>query len=416
MFILTTATKKIRSLTKRIRIVQGGTSASKTISILIYLIHLSQTDKTPKITSIVGESFPFLRRGAIRDFLNILKTQGYFKDGLWDITNSIYTFETGSKIEFFSVDQSEKVRGARRDRLFINEANNISFESFEELEVRTNDFIYLDFNPTNDFWAFQVERERTDTEKIILTYRDNEALQENIIKSIEQRRERTSWWKVYGEGQLGTIEGRIFTDWAIINQIPHEARLERYGLDFGYTNDPSSLVAIYYYNGGYIVDEILYATGMSNRQIATTILECEKKAMVVADSSEPKSIDEIRGFGVNIMGVEKKRGETKSNTFVKWSIGVVQNERISITSRSTNVLKDYRNYCWETDKDGHSMNVPAHEFSHGMDSVRYALVSIKKIGAPVPEYTQKPYEPASIFESMGYEPKDDELFQDNTKI
>ena len=141
-------------MTKRLRAVPGGTSASKTISILLYLIALAQGDKKPTLTSIVLESFPHLRRGAMRDFLNILKEHNYYKEELWNRTDNIYTFETGSQLEFFSVDQSDKVRGARRDRLFINEANNISFEAFEELEVRTKEFVYLDWNPTNEFFYY----------------------------------------------------------------------------------------------------------------------------------------------------------------------------------------------------------------------------------------------------------------------
>ncbi len=146
MYTATSATKKVLRLNKRIRAIQGGTSASKTVSILLVLINAAQSDKTPTLTSIVSESFPHLRRGVMRDFLLIMQVQGYFNDSRWDKTNSIYTFATGSQIEFFSVDQSEKVRGARRERLFINECNNVSFAAFEELEVRTKECVYLDWN------------------------------------------------------------------------------------------------------------------------------------------------------------------------------------------------------------------------------------------------------------------------------
>jgi phage terminase large subunit len=373
----TTATRKIANLTKRIRIVQGGTSASKTVSILIYLIVLAQTDKTPKLTSIVSESFPHLRRGAMRDFLNIMKEHGYFKQREWDMTNNIYTFPNKSQIEFFSVDQSEKVRGARRDRLFINEANNISFSAFEELEVRTKDFIFLDYNPTTEFWAFteimQTDK-RTDWEHLILTYKDNEALSKEIVDSIEQRINRKGWWQVYGLGQLGEVEGKIYNGWQIIDEIPHEARLERYGLDFGYTNDPTALVAIYYYNGGYILDEILFAKGMSNKQIADTIKEMPK-ALVVADSAEPKSIDEIKSFryengSINVMPTVKGKDSVNNG------IQIVQEQQISVTKRSVNVINEYRNYLWMVDKNGKVLNEPEHTFSHSMDAIRYGLVSI----------------------------------------
>jgi len=371
MYSLTTATRKIQGLNKRIRAIPGGTSASKTISILLYLIALAQSDKTPTLTSVVAESFPHLRRGAMRDFLNILQTHQYFKENLWDKTNSVYTFETGSQIEFFSVDQPEKVRGARRDRLFINEANNIDFSAFEELEVRTKQFVYLDWNPTNTFWYYEeVKGKRDDVEELTLTYKDNEALSDEIIASIEQRKERKSWWQVYGLGQLGELEGKIYRGWEIIDEIPHQARLERYGLDFGYSVDPSAIVAVYYFNGGYILDEVLYQKGLSNKQLADTILNQDRKAMVIADSAEPKSIDEIRAYGINIQPAEKGKDS------VSQGIQAVQEQQISVTKRSTNIIKEYRNYMWDTDRVGKQLQVPDHTWSHSMDAIRYGMTSL----------------------------------------
>ncbi|KKR69711.1 MAG: PBSX family phage terminase, large subunit [Parcubacteria group bacterium GW2011_GWF1_40_6] len=375
----TRAYKKIKGLKKRIRIVQGGTSASKTVSVIIWLIALAQSDKSSTLTSIVSESFPHLRRGAMRDFLLIMKEHGYYKEALWDRTNNVYNFETGSQIEFFSVDQPEKVRGARRDRLFINEANNVPFSAFEELEVRTKEFVFLDYNPTNEFWVFtELLGKREDVEHLTLTYLDNEALSKEIKDSIETRKNRRGWWQVYGLGQLGEVEGKIYKDWIIIDEVPHEARLERYGLDFGYTNDPTAIVAIYYLNGGYIFDEIVYARGMGNKQIADTLLNL-KRALIIADSAEPKSIDEIRSYGLNIIGVSKTRGESKSDTFKKWSIGVVQNQQNSVTKRSTNVIKEYRNYLWVVDKDGRVTNVPEHQFSHSMNAIEYPMTSLVSV-------------------------------------
>ena len=369
MYSLTQATKKVMSLKKRVRAVQGGTSASKTVSIILYLIALSQSDKKPKLTSIVSESFPHLRRGAMRDFLQIMKEHKYFDDKLWDRTNYVYTFETGSQIEFFSADQPGKVRGPRRDRLFINEANNVPYETFDQLEVRTKDFIYLDWNPTNEFWFYDQVANRTDVEHTILTYKDNESLSQEIVAAIEQRKDRKGWWQVYGEGKLGEVEGKIYRDWQIIDDIDHHARLERYGLDFGYSNDPSALVAIYYFNGGYILDEIVFVKGLQNKQIADTILN-QKQAMVIADSAEPKSIDDIKSYGVNIQPAEKGPDSVRNG------ISLVQEQRISVTKRSVNIIKEYRNYLWKTDKDGHILNEPEHTFSHSMDAIRYGLVSL----------------------------------------
>jgi len=338
------------------------------------LIALAQSDESPTLTSIVSESFPHLKRGAMRDFLSIMEIQGYYKPSRWNKTDCIYEFETGSRIEFFSADQPAKVRGPRRDRLFINEVNNVPFETFEQLEVRTNDIIFLDWNPTSEFWFYtEVLGKREDVDHIVLTYRDNEALNRSIIDSIETRKGRKGWWKVFGQGILGEVEGKIYRDWDIIDEIDHYARLERYGLDFGYSNNPSAIVAVYYFNGGYIWDEILYGRGYSNKRLADTILNLSNpNVLVVADSAEPKSIDEIKGYGVNIVGAEKGK-DSVNNT-----IQLVQDQRISITKRSLNIIREYRNYLWKVDKNGKILNVPEEEFKHSMDAGGYAMASIIK--------------------------------------
>lgn len=373
MFQIVTNTKKIASLKKRIRAIQGGTSASKTISILIGLIEYAQKDETPTLTSIVSESMPHLKKGCIRDFKNIMKAHNYWKEDNWKESDKVYTFETGSQMEFFGADQADKLRGGRRDRLFINEANNVSFMAFEELEVRTKEFIYLDWNPVSEFWFdTEIINKRDDVDFIKVNYLGNEAIDEQTRKSIEQRKNRKGWWQVYGLGELGEIEGKIYKDWAIIDEIPHEARLERYGLDFGYTNDPSSCVSIYYYNGGYILDEEFYKKGMSNQEIAESLRNL-KEAIVVADSAEPKSIDEIKKYGINIIPANKGKDSVRNG------IQLVQNQRISVTKRSTNIIKEYRNYLWLTDKDGKVLNEPEHEYSHSMDAIRYAISSLPSI-------------------------------------
>jgi phage terminase large subunit len=389
MFRITTATKKIKAMCrttkdgippKRIHICQGGTSASKTISIIMYLIALAQADgdrktleKFPTLTSIVSESVPHLKRGAIRDFLSIMQQHGYFKQANWNQTDFIYTFETGSKIEFFSSDNGDKLRGARRDRLFINEANNVTFDAFEQLEVRTKDVVFLDYNPTSDFWVKDVKDNRTDWDFVILTYLDNEALSQTIVESIEQRKNRKGWWAVYGLGQPGEVEGKIYKDWAIIDDIPHEARLERYAVDFGYSNDPTAIVAIYKYNGGYILDQILYKKEVSNKMIADAILNStNSEVLVIADSAEPKSIAELATYSLNVLPCEKGKDSV-------WNgIQVVQNERISMTKRSVDLISEYRNYLWRTDKDGKILNIPESGKDHALDAVRYGITSMVK--------------------------------------
>ena len=372
-FRAVTATHKLLKLTKRIKAVGGGTSASKTLSIMLILIDKAQS-RPNLLISVVSESLPHLKRGVMRDFINIMESHGYFQEPRWNRTDFIYTFETGSRIEFFGVDTPDKVRGPRRDILFMNEANNCPFESFEQLEVRTREEIWLDWNPTHEFWFYTeiLPYRAEDLDFITLTYKDNEALDEKIVKSIESRKHNKSWWLVYGLGQLGEVEGKIYRDWQIIDSIPHEARLERLGLDFGYANDPAVLVSIYYYNGGYIVDELIRRTHMSNRKVADYInTSALSNVLCVADSAEPKSIAEMLEYGVQIIGANKGPGSV--NQGIAW----VQDQRMSITKRSVNVIKSYRNYLWKTDREGNILDIPDKYYSDEMDAIRYALESLR---------------------------------------
>ena len=382
-FQITTATTKLLELKRRIRGVAGGTSASKTISILLWLIDFAQSHEDQMI-SVVSETLPHLKRGAIRDFTNIMEDRRYWKPARWNKSDFTYTFETGSKIEFFSADQPGKVRGPRRDVLFINEANNIPLETFEQLEVRTRKVIWLDWNPVAEFWWYTDISSNKDMEVdfITLTYLDNEGLEQSIIESIESRRNNKNWWQVYGLGQLGEAEGRIFTDWQLIDEIPHEARLERYGLDFGYSNDPTAIVGVYRYNNGLILDEVAYQKKLLNSDIAG-IFKNVPSALVIADSAEPKSIDELKTHAISVLPSNKGQGS------VLQGIQAVQDQRISVTKRSVNLIKEYRNYLWETDKEGKIINQPSPILNHAMDALRYAVASLN----PPQNTPVKPYNP-----------------------
>jgi phage terminase large subunit len=308
-----------------------------------------------------------------------MESHEYFDEARWNRTDYIYTFETGSRIEFFSADNSEKVRGPRRNVLFINEANNISYETYTQLAIRTDGDIYLDYNPVASFWVHEEILPKADHDFIILTYKDNEALPQTIVDELESRRDRKGWWDVYGLGQLGDVEGKIYNDWKMVDEVPHTGRLERRGLDFGFTNDPTAIVDVYYQDGGFILDEVLFRKGMSNKQIADTLLnQLAPNTLVVCDSAEPKSIEELKSYGVNAVGIEKTKGDTKDKTWVKWSIDLVAEQRISYTRRSTNIHKGYMNYLWDVDKDGKTLNVPSHLYSDMMDAIRYGIVSIVK--------------------------------------
>lgn len=364
----TTAQSKIAKLRKRIRIVQGGTSSSKTFTIIPLLIQYAMDHPMTEI-SIVSESIPHLKRGAIKDFIKIMIWTGNYKDSQFNKANMKYVFSNGSFIEFFSADQPDKLRGARRDVLFINECNNVHFESYQQLAIRTKKFIYLDYNPTSEFWVHTELMNDPDSEFIILTYKDNEALDPAIVKEIEKAREKAktssywdNWWKVYGLGQIGALEGVIFHNWKQIDTIPEGARLLGYGLDFGYTNDPTSIIAVYKYNDKRILDEIVYKTGMVNSDIAKHIPE---GVIVYADSAEPKSIEEIRRTGKIIKPV------TKGSDSINFGIQVMQDQEYLVTSRSTNLIKEFRSYCWDEDKTGKRLNKPIDQWNHAIDAVRY---------------------------------------------
>ena len=374
----TTATRKIFNLKKRIRAVAGGTSASKTVSILIWIIDYCQTKQNRnKLCTVVSESYPHLEKGAMLDFQNIMKDRRYWNESRWNNTKHTYTFETGNKLEYFSVDTYGKAHGPRRDILFINECNNLQYNIADQLITGSREIVWLDWNPSEEFWFYtEMLETRNDIDFITLTYLDNEALDATTISEIESHRNNKQWWTVYGLGQLGTLESRIYKGWVIVDEVPPEAILRRRGLDFGYTHDPTVIEDIYYWNNGFVIDELTYQKGLSNRSIADILLNQESQGLVVADSAEPKSIDEIRLYGVNIVGAKKGQGS------VYQGIQYVQDQRIYITKRSVKTIKAYRNYLFVTDKNGRIINEPddtIHEWSNPMDAIRYGLDSLKPI-------------------------------------
>jgi phage terminase large subunit len=368
MFQLTTAIRKILELNKRIKIIQGGTSAGKTFSILPILIDKCAREKGLEV-SVVAETIPHLRRGALKDFLKIMRWTGRYVEDRFNATLLRYEFANGSSIEFFSADNASKLRGARRDILYINECNNVTFDAYLELSIRTKKEIYLDFNPANEFWVHKELKDEPDADFIILTYKDNEALDESIVRQIEKNREKAAtssywanWWRVYGLGEVGMLEGVIFDNWKEIDKIPDDARLVGIGLDFGYTNDPTAAIEIYNWNGQRIVNEIVYRTGMLNLDIAKIL---PSSVTIYADSSEPKSIDEIRRYGKTIKGV------TKGKDSINYGIDVMQRQNYLVTKQSTNLIKELRSYCWDVDKQGARLNKPAGGNDHAIDALRY---------------------------------------------
>ena len=373
-FIVTTALKKLLRLKKRIKIVRGGTSASKTFSILPILIDRAIKTSNLEI-SVVSESIPHLRRGALKDFLKIMMALGRYNDNQFNKSTLKYTFSNGSYIEFFSVDQPDKLRGARRNVLYVNECNNVDFDSYYQLAIRTSGEIWLDYNPSSLFWVDRELLNQDDVDFITLTYLDNEALSETIVKEIESAKEKAktssywaNWWQVYGLGQTGSLEGVCIPDWQEI-QLPNEARLLCYGMDWGYSNDPTSLIAMYKYNDAYIFDELIYQKGLLNSDISNLLKTNGVNDIVYADSAEPKSIAELNSYGHNVLPVSKGRDS------IVYGLNLINQNKVYVTSRSKNLINELRNYIWMVDKQGNKLNKPIDAYNHAIDAVRYAMTS-----------------------------------------
>jgi phage terminase large subunit len=369
MFVRTTVINKILNLTKFVKGIQGGTSAGKTFSVLPVLIDIAAKTKLTEI-SVVAESIPHLKRGAMKDFKKIMVETGRFVDSRWNATDFKYTFANGSQIEFFSADNDSKLRGARRDYLYMNEANNMTFHAYTELASRTKKGVYLDWNPVNEFWFHTDLKDDDDVDFLIVNYLDNEACPESALNFILKAKEKAktssyweNWYNVYGLGLIGNLEGVIFNNWQPIDTIPNDARLLGYGLDFGYSNDPTAIVEVYKWNDKRIVNEICYQKELSNSQIAKLI---PTKMPVYCDSAEPKSIAELTKLGVRAFGV------TKGADSINFGIQVMQEQDYLVTSQSTNLIKELRKYAWDKDKKtGAKLNKPIDDFNHAIDGFRY---------------------------------------------
>jgi phage terminase large subunit len=340
---------------------------------LVWITDYAQSTNNEIIT-VVAESVPHLNLGAIRDFKNIMVAQGYWDENNWNESKHIYTFETDTIVEFISFDKFGKAHGPRRDVLFLNEANNLPYPIVDQLITRTRKIVWMDWNPTEEFWFYtEMLDKRSDIDFVgdggnypPLTYLDNEAIDEITRFEIESHKNIKNWWLVYGMGRMGETEARIYKGWQPIDEIPFEARLETYGHDHGYSNDPAAGVAIYYYNGGYILDEILYQKGLSNKSVAD-IYAPLPKAPIYPDSAEPKSNDELTSYGLTVIPAPK------GSDSVNFGIKFVQFQKISVTKRSINLWKEYRGYVWIIDKDGRITDVPIGFNDHLMAAVRYGM-------------------------------------------
>lgn len=349
---------------------QGGTSSGKTFNILLALFEYCLMNDQALIVSIVAETFPVLKKGAIRDFDTILAMVNY--DG--GKNKSEYTYKIGkSTFEFFAVDNAGKAKSGKRDILFINECNHVDYEIVYQLALRTRQTVIYDYNPSAEFWLhteFLPKKQPNEYLFKVTTYKDNPALEEKIVRDIEAL--PPDLYRIYGEGKLGQISGLIFDNFDIVDQWPDNAKGLTYGLDFGFSRDPTAMVKVALYDNCIYVQELIYETGLTTDDIDNIMTELgvSKSVTIHADSSEPRLIHELYNKGWYIKGV------TKGSDSVRAGINKLKRFKICITRDSTNLIKEFRNYKWK-EKDGKSIGVPIDMWNHGIDSLRYATIDLK---------------------------------------
>ena len=353
----------------KIVVQQGGTRSGKTYNIILWIIFSYCQKNEGKIITICRKTYPALRGTVMRDFLTILKDHEIYSEEDHSKTASEYKLN-GNTIEFISLDMPQKIRGRKRDLLFANEANELNFEDWQQLLFRTNEKVIIDFNPSEEFhWIYDHVLPRKDVEFYQTTYKDNPFLGAEIKAEIERLKDiDENYWRVYGLGERGQAKSLVYT-FTTIKEIPKEAKLVSYGLDFGYSSDPTSLVRTYILGDDMYVDELLYRTGMTNQDIANEmkVLGLDRSNEVFADSAEPKSIEEIYRMGWNVKPTIKGS--------INIGIDIIRRYKLHATESSFNLIKELRNYKYIEDKNGQMTNKPVDNFNHALDALRYSVVN-----------------------------------------
>ena len=355
---------------------RGGTRSTKTYSALQFLVFLAVGLKSKKLISVVSETLPHLKKGAIRDFEEILQREGLISGALrddprWNATDHVFTFGSGTIIEFFSADSPGKVHGPSRDILFINEGQNIRWETARQLMIRTREFIIVDYNPTHEFWAHTELATDPRFRTIVSTYKDNPFLTPAQIEDIEKGKKNAAWWRVYGLGLTGQLEGVIY-QFEQIDGMPDQHGLVRVGgLDYGFTNSKTAGVDILadVRRKRLYLDEMFYGSCMHNFDIIAALNAHgfpKKGPRLYADCAEPKANSELKLAGFNVWPSDKGKEIT-------FQISWIQQWEIFVTKTSTNLIHEFRNYIWDTDRDGNRLNHPVKEYDHAMDAFRYGV-------------------------------------------
>ena len=361
--------KKIRDAGKRNIVLEGGARSSKTYSVLIYFI-TDAFEKSGKEYDIIRETLPALRATAMKDFLDILKANNLYNEADHNMSDRIYRLH-GCNFNFYSADDTQKLRGRKRDKALLNEANELSLETYRQIAMRTTEQIIMDYNPSQEeLWVYDKIIPREDCAFIQSTYKDNPFLEQSIVDEIESyKKDDPEYWKIYGLGLRGKRIGLIFQNWDIVPDFP-ECPEVLFGLDFGF-NDPKVVVKLGRMGRDIYIDELLYQRGMLREdfivELKRLIPESERMQEQYADSADPESIEVIYRAGFNIHPADKSKDS------VLFGIETVKDYRLHITARSVNVIKDFQNYKWKRDKNDKALDEPIHAFSHGPDAVRYPV-------------------------------------------
>lgn len=368
----------------KIVINQGGTSSGKTYAILQVLATIA-IQESNQIITVVGQDVPNLKAGPIRDMANIIRESPILKTYIekYNKSDRELHFTNGSMMEFKSFDDEQDAHSGKRDYLFINEVNGISYPIFKQLRIRTKKKIFLDYNPSSEFWVHEFILKKNDlypsVQLIISDHRHNPFLPQELRDEIERLKfEDEETWKVYARGLTGRIEGLVFKNWYVMKGaevIPDGAKLIANGLDFGFTNDPTGCLEVYKAGGELYVNELIYQPGLTNADICAQLkdLGISKNRLIVADSAEPKSIEEIRRMGWNIE--ESKKGPDS----IKNGIDILKRYKINITANSINLKRELNRYIWKKAKTGEQVNVPIDAYNHLIDALRYVALNRLKI-------------------------------------
>lgn len=368
---------------------QGGSSSGKTYAIM-QVLYCKACETGKQVITVVGQDIPNLKSGVLRDALKIYNSSRALK-GLvksYNKTDRIFEFHNGSLIEFKSYGNAQDAKSGKRAYLFVNEADGISWEIYLELALRTKNQVYIDFNPTCAFWVHDNLLGKEGVQLIISDHRHNPFLSEKMRHTIESLKDTDiERWKVYARGLTGKINGLILSNWHICPAIPADAKLIAAGLDFGFTNDETGCLLVYKQNGELWIDEVIYETGLTNPDISKKLAKAgvSRRIEIIADSAEPKSIEELRRLGWYVTGA-KKGADSIIN-----SIDILKRYRINITRTSVNLRNELGRYKWKTDSSGRSLNIPIDKWNHLVDPLRYVALNKLKINKSKPLATRLPY-------------------------